>query len=190
MTTPGKLWASADGAHPGCEQVFFGQSCWSTLSADPARGSAGLGLEVLLLSVPPDLHEFQGVVLAECSARLSAWKESALGLVKLRTSSQVVLAVLDVAGRRDLARLERAARGSGVYAMTVAAGQRATPVLRIHGFRDMLSEAAGLRRLTAKEFTAAIADLRAELRETRDHWCLRSAAEQVKTLTINVTQPL
>jgi hypothetical protein len=189
---PGKIWPDADGRSPHCDEVWVSQSCWTTLSPTRAPWAKGdiPALEVLAVSVPPGMHEFQGVLLAESSASFRKWKDSGVGLVKVRTPSQVALALLDLAGRQDLAKLERAANESGVYAMPIAAGDPATPLVRIRGFREMLSEAAGLRRLSAQELTEAIVDFRAELRGPYNLLSAYPGAERVCGLTISVCHSL
>lgn len=162
------------------------------MSAGLALGPHGStpALHVLVLSVPADLHEFRGVLIADASARLGEWSGRSVGVVQVRTPSHLVVAFLDVAGRKDLTQLERAADGSGVYAMPVAADETDTPLVRICGFRDMLAEAATLRRLTAREFTEAVAGLREELRGPRSLAALPPLIPRFKSVSVNVCMPL
>jgi hypothetical protein len=191
--TPGKLWPDADGRHPHAEQSWIGQACWTTLSVNIAIGSSARqpDLAALVLSAPASLHGDFGMRVATCSARWRKWNDAGVACVSLRTPTHLVAAVLDVAGNTHFDRLKAAASDGCLYAMPVAEEMaQVTPLVPIYGFRDMLVDAAAARRLTAREFTQAITDLRAELRRP-DGWFEFSAFDQrVDCLTVNVGIPI
>jgi hypothetical protein len=102
-----------------------------------------------------------------------------------------VLTVCDVAGHTELGTLAGAASDGRLYAMPVAAElEDVTPLVPIYGVRDMLVEAAAVRPLTAKEFTEAIADLRADLREPNTFSELSGFEQALDSLTVNVCLPM
>lgn len=191
--TPGKLWPDADGRHPHAEHSWIGQACWTTLSVSVAIGASARqpDLEVLVLSVPASLHGDFGMRVATCSARWKSWKQGGVACVTLRTPSHLLAALVDVAGHSKLDHLKAAASDGRLYAMPVAEDlPEVTPLVPIYGFRDMLVEAAASRPLAAREFTQAISDLRADLRQPGGWSELSPFEQRVDCLTINACVPI
>ena len=193
LMTPGKLWPDADGRHPHAGQSWIGQACWTTLSVHIAIGSSARrpDMAALILSVPASLHADFGMRVASCSARWRNWHDTGVGCVTLRTPTHLAVAVLDVAGHTESDRLKAAASDGCLYAIPVAEElAEVTPLVPIYGFRDMLVEAAAARRLTAREFTQAVADVRADLRRPQGFSELSPFEQQVDSLIVNVCMPI
>lgn len=114
-----------------------------------------------------------------------------MACVTLRTPSHLLAACVDVAGHTDYDRLKAAASDGRLYAMPVAEElSEVTPLVPIYGVKDMLVEAAAARRLAAREFTQAVADLRADLRRPQGFSEVSPFEQRVGCLVINVCLPI
>lgn len=188
--TLGKLWADADGHHPNAEMSWVGQSFWSTLITS---ASELLAVEGLIQPVPPAVLDLVGRMRYPASLRAMPRQvsDSAVGLGVLHVDGHVVVSVIDLAGRSDLEPLEIAAVDCRLYAVLVNEDQpRVAPLVPLRGFKELLSETAGLRRLAAREVVDAVAKLRCDLRGP-DPWSVLMLpdAQRLRSVTVTVCQP-
>jgi hypothetical protein len=200
MRTPsGTIWSAAD-RNPHTKESWVGQAHWQAV---PAKWQLGPDrwidwVEALVLSVPASVH---GLIVwkgqpARALTSLVSWRDSAVGLLVMSVGSEgpgdhVVATAMNVAGRDDLGLLESADRDGTLCAMPATGAElEITPLVRVVGMADALTEASRLRRLTAAEFLDAIKDLRALLRTPAVYDILRVPSQEFSSLTFNVLQPL
>lgn len=188
--TLGKLWADADGQHPNAELSWLGQSFWSTLTTS----ASGLpAVEGLVQPAPSAVLDLVGLMRypAYFSAVPMQVGDSAVGLLVLHADGNVVVSVLDLAGRSDLELLEIAAVDCRLYALLVSQSRPGlTPLVPIRGFSELLAETEGLRRLAAREVVDAVAKLRRNLRGPDAASVLMlPEVQRLKSLSITVCQP-
>jgi hypothetical protein len=142
------------------------------------------------LAVPASMHRlvFEERPAIRATIVLVPWAAaSGIGLLALSAGAHAVLAVLDIAGRADLAELEGAAR-SGKLAVGIASARdpAVTPLVQVAGFSDALSDATSLRRLAARELVQAVTDVRSILRGPAAWALLGTPVARYDTLTVNV----
>jgi hypothetical protein len=202
MRTPARIciWSDPDGRNEHAKETWCGQAHWQAV---PAKWQLGPDrwidhVEALVLSVPASVH---GLIVwkgqpARALASLVKWRDSVVGLLVMSVGSEgpgdhhVVATAMNLAGRDDLGLLESADRAGTLCAMPATGAElEITPLVRVVGMADALTEASRLRRLTAAEFLDAIKDLRALLR-TPAMYGMLGASQELSSLTFNVLQPL
>lgn len=191
----GTLCGDALGRHPFARTSWIGPAEWCCVRnpVNVDEGDQERLMEVLALSVPSGLDW-----LAHLPERPRAvvsflpWNHSGIGVLTITTvrDRHAVVVALDLAGRTDLRYLIQA-EADGCLGVA-ACSKDVSPVFPLLGLTHAVLEAEGHPRLTAREFTGAIEDLR---------WTLRTDAvfpmlgitppeSDLESLTFNVCQPL
>lgn len=184
------LW-SHDAENPICDEAWAGQSSWSTLISSAAEVAS---LEALVQPVPPAVLDLVGRMrypVAFWATSMPVGDSSAAGLLILHVDGHALVSVLDLAGRSDLEALKMATADCRLCAQLVNQQQpRMAPIVPIRGFRELLSELAGLRRLAARELVDAVANLREGL-SGPDAWSLLMLpeAQRLRSITVTLCQP-
>jgi hypothetical protein len=184
------LW-SHDAANPICDEAWAGQSRWSTLISSAAEVAS---LEALVQPVPVAVLDLVGRMrypAAFWATSIPVGDSSAAGLLVLHVDGHAVVTVLDLAGRSDLEALEIATADCRLCAQLVNQQQpRMAPTVPVRGFKELLSELAGQRRLAAREVVDAMGKLRQVLSGS-DAWSLLMLPEsqRLKSLTVTLCQP-
>lgn len=188
-----KLWPYEGDGNPNAisDETWAGQSYWSTLISTASELAS---VEALIQPVPRAVLDLVGRMrypAAFWAVSMPVGESSAVGLLILHVEDHVVLSVLDFAGRTDLEPLEIATADCRLYAQLVNEHQpRMAPIVPVRGFKELLSELAGLRRLAAREVMDAVAHLRKVLQGS-DAWSLLMLPDthRLKSLTVTVCQP-
>jgi len=206
MDTIGQLFREAFGPNPFASATWIGQAAWQTLEpttvpaypeglfADYADGFIEQlpELQVLQVSVPPDL------LWAACNAAspravasFLPWRDSGIGVITLTKADEALVVVMDLAGRADAVALRDASAEDRVAAALCTEKElEICPLLKVVGVSEALAEAASHRRLAAREVVEAIEDLRWILRTDAVFPLLGLMPTRLKSLTLNVCQPL
>lgn len=151
----------------------------------------------MMLAVPASMH--QRVVETRPRTRVSIaflpWSQSGFGLLVLCVgagggveAADVVVAILDIAGRADLFGLQAAER-RGRLSVGIAsdADPSVTPLVPVAGFSEALNDARLLRRLTARELAACVEEVRSVLRGSAAHALLGSGPGiKLDSLCVNI----
>lgn len=189
----GQVFADADGQHPHAVNSYVGRSI---LQAAPGNSfddpsTLQVAWHSIMVAAPLSMHRqvFERRAPARAAVSLVPWSESSgLGLLVVNAVADVVLAILDIAGRTDLTELQLAARQDKL-AVGIASDADAgvTPLLPVSGFADALSEARTLRRLSARELAEAITEVRLILRGPAAYSLLGipMTGTRLDTLTVN-----
>lgn len=184
------LW-SDDAANPIADEAWVGKSRWSTLISSAAEVAS---LEALVQPVPLAVLDLVGRMrypAAFWAVSMPVGETSAAGLLILHVDGHAVVSVLDLAGRSDLEALEMATADCRLCAQLVNEQQpRMAPIVPVRGFKELLSELAGMRRLAAKEVVDAVANLRQVLRGS-DAWSLLMLpeAQRLRSISVTLCQP-
>jgi hypothetical protein len=189
-----KLWA--DTKNPFARSSFIGRAMWreTDVDVDVFDGDVITGIfQTLLLSVPPGVlgtikwRKKKPLALAS----FLRWHDTGVGLIVLSSQQHAVATVWDIAGRTDLGKLRQAASAGKPCAVLVATGEpEFKPWVRLRGLVEAIDDAQKVRRLSAKEFTTAIEGLRGLLRSDALHPILRLPREDLRSLTLDICQPL
>jgi hypothetical protein len=145
----------------------------------------------IMLAVPASMHRqvFENRPPLRATAVLVPWAAgSGIGLLVVAAAADAVLAVVDIAGRADLAELQVAARqGKLTAGISSDADPAVTPLLTVAGFADAVSDARSLRRLSARELVEAVVEVRSILRGPAAHALLGMpvTVTRLDTLTVN-----
>ena len=151
-------------------------------------------LEVLIQPVPLAVLDLVGRMrypAAFWATSMPVDDSGAAGLLILHVDGHAVVTVLDLAGRSDLDALEMATADCRLCAQLVNEQQpRMAPIVPVRGFKELLSELAGQRRLAAKEVVDAVAKLRQVL-SGPDAWSLLMLpeAQRLRSITVTLCQP-
>lgn len=188
-----KLWPDEANGNPNgvCDEAWAGQACWSTLVSSAGELAS---VEALIQPVPPAVLDLVGRMrypAAFWADTMPVGDSSAVGRLVLHVGDHVVVSVVDFAGRSDLEALEMATADCRLYAQLVNEHQpRIAPIVPVRGFTELLSELAGLRRLTARELMDTVAKLREVLRGP-DAWpvLMLPHAQKLKSVTVTLCQP-
>ena len=184
------LWSVNAGSQTS-DEAWAGQSRWSTLISTAAEGAS---LEALVQPVPSAVLDLVGRMrypAAFWAVSMPVGETSAVGLLIMHVEGHAVVTVLDLAGRSDLEALEIATADCRLCAQLVNERQpRVAPIVPVRGFKELLTELAGLRRLTAREAMNAMAHVRKVLQGS-DAWSLLMLPDthRLKSLTVTDCQP-
>lgn len=184
------LW-SHDAENAISDEGWVGQSRWSTLISSAAEVAS---LEALVQPVPLAVLDLVGRMrypAAFWATSMRVGDTGTAGLLILHVDGHAVVSVLDLAGRSDLEALEIATADCRLCAQLVNQHQpRMAPIVPVRGFKELLSELAGQRRLAAKEVVEAVAKLRQVLSGS-DAWSLLMLpeAQRLRSLTVTLCQP-
>lgn len=188
----GHVYPESDSHHPLATRSYCGHAFLLThyfnSPGDPP--TADTAMHSILLAVPASMHRS---VLEErppirATAVLAPWvARGGVGLLAVSTAVDAVVAVVDIAGRSDLAELQVAAR-RGRLSIGISSDEdpAVTPLVDVAGFADALAEARSLRRLSARELVEATAEVRSLLRGPAGRAFLGSSTAKLDSLTINV----
>ncbi|GAB3757317.1 hypothetical protein GCM10028796_01280 [Ramlibacter monticola] len=147
-------------------------------------------LEALIQPVPPAVLDLVGRMrypAAFSADSMRVGDSSAIGMLVLYVPDHVVLTVLDFAGRSELETLKIATADCRLYAQLVNEHTpRMAPIVPVRGFKDLLSELAGLRRLAARELEDTMAKLQDALRGP-DAWSLLMLPPGQKLTSVTLT---
>jgi hypothetical protein len=191
----GTLSGDSFGHHPFAQTSWIGPAQWCSVrkQADFDERCQARLMHVLALSVPSGLDW-----LAHLPERPRAvvsflpWHHSGIGVLTITTACErhAVAVALDLAGRIDLRYLVQA-EADGCLGIA-ACSDDVSPVFPLLGLTPAVCEAEGHPRLTAREFTSAIEDLRWALRTDALFPMLGIAPREsvLESLTVNVCQPL
>lgn len=193
----GDIYSDAFGRHPFSARSFCGTAEWVSVTRDhfpePDAPSVVQDVEMLLASVPESLHRKVGAgATTHASMLFLPWGTTGgVGIVNLVAGDDVLVALMDIAGRTDLEHLIAADIARAVE-LTVCSKDEMDmcPSVRLAGAAAAVTEAETRRRMSAKEFQEAIADVRWLLRTSAVFPFLAAERKEFSSITLNVVQPL
>lgn len=190
----GHVYRDADygSRHPHADNSYVGHGFLQKHSFNSPDDPPGAGPDwySMMLAVPASMHErvLETRPRTRLTVALVPWSQSGFGLLVLCTDADALVAVLDIAGRADLAELQAAER-RGRLAVGIAsdADPAVTPLVPVAGFSEAISEARLLPRLTARELVASVEEVRSILRGPAAQALLGNVpVTRYDTLTVNI----